>query len=310
MMKKKKVLSLRIIVILIIIGVVLFVGNFTVAKYIIEEFHSYYLNSKHFYFTSNRLKKNNPIYLVNNWSGVGTFEISFNLLSIKNDLVYSDYDIPYEVTPRCPTGVSCVVDKPTGTVYKNSQEHSDKVTVTVTPSRSYGENEHLVVVIEAQSTSPYVEKLSATFEYVVGKQGITYAIEDEANRPYMIFKITSAISYCTVIEDFGDYHVDQQLDSSVYRQLSATDKLKCVGEPVIITFDPTVTLLDTTSDIIKTATIGNTTISGVSYVNRLDFNLEPLSTRAIKFYKTAPSNNYTYPHSGTISVITVSFPNS
>lgn len=307
-MKEKKILSPRKLAILIILGVLLSMSSFTVAKYVIEEFHSYYLNAKHFYFTSNRLKKNNPTYLVNNWSGVGAFDISFNLLSIKNDLVYSNYDIPYAITPKCPTGVACVADKPTGTVYKNSENHSDKVTVHVTPSRVYNENEHLIIVIEAKSTAPYEETISATFEYVVGKQGVTYAIEDEPNRPYMIFKLTSAISYCTVIEAFGDYDVDDPIESSVYRQLSAVDKLKCAGEPVIITFDPTVTILDTTSDIIKVATIGNTTINGVSYVNRLDFSLEPLSTRAIKFYKITPSNDYTYPRSGVTSAITVTFP--
>lgn len=278
------------------------------AKYVIEEFHGYYLNAKHFYFTSNRLKRNDATYQVNNWSGVGAFDISFNLLSVKNDLIYSNYDIPYTVTTDCPTGVSCIPDKPTGTVYKDSLNHSDTVTVRVTPSRTYAENEKLVVKITAKSTSPYEEEIKATFEYIVGKQGITYAIEDEANRPYMVFKITSAINYCTVTEDFGDYHTNQQLDSSIYRQLSATDKAKCVGAPVILTFDPNTILLDTTSDIIHTATIANTTINGVSYVNRLDFNIPPLSTVAIKYYKTTTSNDYTYPRSGVVSVVTVTYP--
>ena len=307
-MTKKKIFSIRKILLLAILGVILSVGSITLAKYVVEEFHSYYLNSKHFYFTSNRLKRNTPTYLVNNWSGVGTFNISFNLSSQKNSLVYANYDIPYTVTVDCPLDVTCTADKPTGTVYHESSEHSDTVTITVAPSRSYAENEHLVVHITASSVSPYVEKISADFEYVVGKQGITYDVEDEPGRPYMVFKITSAISYCTVIEAFGDYDLDDEIPSSIYRQLSDTDKAKCKGEPVILTFNPYLILLDTTSDIVNIATIGNTTINGVSYVNRLEFDIEPLSTRAIKFYKVYPTSNYTYPYGDNSCVVTVSYP--
>lgn len=306
-MNKKKVLSLRKIILIIIFGLLLSVGSFTLAKYIIEEFHSYYLNAKHFYFTSNRLKKNNPTYLVNNWSGVGSFNISFDLLSEKNSLVYTDYDIPYQVTFECPTGVTCSVDKPTGVVYSASNTHSDTVTLSVNPSRNYTEGERLSIHIVATSTEPYVETISANFEYVVGKQGITYEIEDEANRPYIVLKITSAISYCKVTQAFGSYSVGDYIESSVYRNLPSTDKSKCVGEPITLTFDPNVVLLDTTSDIVNTATIGNTTISGTDYVNRLEFNIEPVSTMAIKFYKHNTSMNYTYPFENNSSIITVSF---
>ena len=306
-MNKKKILSYRKVIILIIFGLLLSVGSFTLAKYIIEEFHSYYLNAKHFYFTSNRLKKNNPTYLVNNWSGVGSFNISFDLLSEKNSLVYTDYDIPYQVTFECPTGVTCSVDKPTGVVYSASNTHSDTVTLSVNPSRNYVEGERLSIHVVATSTEPYVETISANFEYVVGKQGITYEIEDEANRPYIVLKITSAISYCKVTQAFGSYSVGDYIESSVYRNLPSTDKSKCVGEPITLTFDPNVVLLDTTSDIVNTATIGNTAISGTDYVSRLDFNIEPVSTMAIKFYKHNTSMNYTYPFENNSSIITVSF---
>ena len=305
-MKKLGKLTFRkILLLLVIIGAVS-VGSVTVAKYVIEEFHGYYLNSKHFYFTSNRLKKNNPVYLVNNWSGVGSFDISFDLIAMKNSLVYTDFDIPYTVSYDCPTGVTCSFDKPTGTVYKNSENHSDTVTLTVNPSRAYAENEHLIIGITASSVSPYVETIYARFEYVVGKKGVTYEIEDVANRPYMVLKITNAISYCTVIEAFGDYTVNTQLDNSVFRQLSAADKAKCVGEEISLSFDPSVVVLDTTGDIVKTATIGNTTLNGISYVSSLNFHIDPVSTMAIKFYKNNTAANYTYPSAGS-PIINVTF---
>ena len=305
-MAKKKELSVRRVLLIIILILLISIGSATLAKYVTEEFHSYYLNARHFYFTSNRLKKDNPTYVINNWSGVGTFYISFNLSSMKNSLVYTTYDIPYTVTVDCPTGVSCTADKPTGTVYHESEGHSDTVTITVTPSGSYDEGDDLAVEITASSVSPYVETIKATFDYVVGKRGITYTVEDEPGRPYMVFKITSAIGYCTVIEAFGDYDVDDPIESSVYRQLSDTDKAKCVGEPVVLTYTPNLILLDTTSNIVNTATIGNTTINGVSYVNRLEFDIEPLSTVAIKFYKVTTSSDYTYPRGDNSCIVTVS----
>ena len=304
-MKRNMKISFKTIILILIILIVSF--GITFSKFIKEEFHSYFLNAKHFYFTSNRLKKNNPTYLVNNWSGVGAFDISFDLLSTKNSLVYTDYDIPYEVSVQCPNDVNCTLDKTSGTVYKASLTHSDTVTLSVNPTRSYDEGDRLQIKITASSTAPYTETISATFEYVVGKKGITYEIEDEANRPYMVLKITNAITYCKVIQAFGSYQVNQLIDNSVYRGLSAADKAKCVGESITLDFDPNVVILDTTSNIVNTATIGNTNISGVDFVSRLNFYIEPVSTMAIKFYKKNTANNYTYPVNNNNSIITVTY---
>ena len=303
----KKKLSYRKVLLLVPIIAIIALGTYTLAKYIVEEFNSYYLQAKNFYFTSNRLKKNTATYLVNNWSGVGSFNISFDLSSEKNSYVYSDYDIPYTVTFNCPSDVICSLDKSSGTVFEASNTHSDTVTLSVTPTRNYNENERLTIYLEASSTAPYVETISANFEYVVGKQGVTYEIEDEANRPYMLLKITSAINYCKVITAFGDYQVNDLIESNIYRTLDANDKAKCVGEEVTLDFDPNTIVLDTTSNIVNTSTIGTTLISGTAYINHMVFSIPPLSTMAVKFYKATPSNNYTYPIVNNTSIVTVTF---
>ena len=303
-MKMKKLSLKNILLFIPVIAFVIF-GSFTLAKYVIQEFHGYYLNAKHFYFTSNRLKKNTATYLVNNWSGVGSFNISFDLLSLKNSYVYTDYDIPYTVSFICPSDVTCSLDKSEGIIYSASSTHSDTVTLSVNPTRSYSENERLEIYIEASSTSPYVETISANFKYVVGKQGITYEIEDEANRAYMVFKITNAINYCTVIEAFSDYTVGSYIESNVYRTLSNEDKDKCVGQSITINFDPNAIILDTTSNIVNKSTYGTTSIRGTDYINRLDFYVEPSSTLAIKFYKINTVPNYTYPIENDNSIVSV-----
>lgn len=305
-MKKKKKNNLHIRQILMLIGIILVgTGSVTLAKYVIEEFHGYYLNSKHFYFTSNRLTEDNPLYKINNWSGVGSFNISFDLLSEKNSLVYTDYDIPYEVTFECPNDVICSVDKPTGIVYKASNTHSDTVTVSVNPQRAFNENEILVVHIIAKSTSPYVKTITADFEYVVGKQGVTYEIDDVSNQAYMLLKVTNAINFCTVVEAFDNYSVGDSISNSIYRKLNTVNKAKCVSKKVNLSFDPNVILLDTTSSILDVSTYSNTTINGVDYINSINFNIEPLSTTAIKFYKKNTANNYTYPIENSTSIVTV-----
>ena len=299
--KKHKIATLVVLVITLSLVV------FTVARFVKLDFHSYFLNAKNFYFTSNRLKKGNAIYRVNNWSGVCSFDISFDLSSEKNSYVYTDYDIPYQVTYVCPNDVTCTLDKATGTVYSSSLTHSDTVTLSVVPSRAYAENETLVIHISAQSTAPYKELISADFEYAVGKQGITYSIDDEVARPYMIFKITNAINYCTVIEAFGDYAVDDVVPNEIYRTLSDTDKAKCVGEEITITFNPNIIFIDTTDNLIDSSTYTVTTIQGTDYLNSLTFTIEPVSTIAIKFYKVNPSVDYTYPNGNATSVVGVSF---
>lgn len=307
MKKKVQKFSIKKIIIMIVLLLAFTLGSSTLAKYVIQEFHSYYLSAKHFYFTSNRLKRNNPTYLVNNWSGVGSFNISFDLSSEKNSYVYTESDISYEVSFTCPNDVTCSLDKTSGVIYNASTGHSDTVTLSVVPTRNYNENERLNIVIEARSTSPYEETIKATFAYVVGKQGITYEIDDENNRTYMLLKITNAINYCKVIEAFDGYQVNDLIESSIYRSLSAQNKAKCVGEEITLNFDPHKVILDTTSDIVNYATYSSVSIDGTDYINQLTFNIEPVSTMAIKFYKIDTTKNYTYPFNNNSSIVGVVF---
>lgn len=305
-LKKIKMISVFRALSVCVVAVLLSYGLSTFAKYITEELHGYYLNAKHFYFTSNRLTRNTATYQVNNWSGVGSFSITFNLLSEKNSYVYSEFDIPYTVSVTCPNDVVCTLDKSSGTIYNTPNSHSDTVTVSVSPTRSYGQNERLSVYIEASSTSPYIETLSSRFEYIVGQQGVSYEIDDEANRVYMLLKITNAINFCRVVTAFGNYSVNDLIDNSVFRTLQPADQAKCVSKYIDLSFDPNVVILDTTSNIINEATYTSTTINGTSYVNSLSFKIDPLSAKTIKFYKKNNALDYTYPIVNNSSIVTVS----
>ena len=299
-LKKKYLIPLMILIIPLFIF-----GSYTLAKYITEKYFSYYSSSKDFYFSSNLLTEENPLYQINNWLGIGQFTINFDLLSKKNDYVYSDYDIAYETSVTCPSDVICEIDKPTGVIY--SASHSDTVQISVTPTRLYTEGERITIQIGARTTSPYVRELFARYEYVVGKTGVTYEIDDEVNSPYLSLKITNAINYCTVIEAFGNYDVSDVIDVEHYLQLQSSDKSKCVSQYANISFDPWNVYLDTTGEILKRSTYTTMNYNGKNYVNTMRFVLEPQSSVEVKFYKVYAWNDYSYPNGNNTSIINTQF---
>ena len=288
-LKNKKPLQIVIMVLLIIL---IGLETATFAKYVIEKINDYFVSSKDFYFTSNILKKDNPHYKVNNWTGVGEFFISVDLSSKKNTYIYTDYDIPYEVEVVCPNDVICNVDKPTGII--RSSSHTDTIVVSVAPTRLYTEGEEVDIEIKATSQSPYVKTISSVFEYIVGKLGTTYEINDEQNRTYLLLNVTNAVDYCTVITAFDTYSVGDKIDVSKYIKLSSANKDKCVSKKVSVTFNPNVIFLDTVSEILNKSTYSNTTINGTNYINGLEYYIGPASTIDVKFYKNNPSIKYTY----------------
>ena len=294
-------------IVIMILAVASGFGVYSFARYVVEEYHDYYLNSKNFYFSSNRLTEDNALYQVNNWSGIGSFDISFDLLSMKNSLVYTDYDIPYTVSYECPTDVICSISSNPGIIYANSQNHSSTVTLSVNPQREYNEQEVMTIVLHATSTSPYEKTISARFEYIVGKKGISYEIEDKANRTYLVLRITNANNSCTVINAFGNYSVGAVLDYKTYRGLSSTNKDKCVSEYVTLSFDANDVFFDNTSNLLKTSQFNTTSINGVEYITSIIIPIEPLSSTALRFYKNDTSRNYTFPYENNTSIISFSY---
>lgn len=301
----KRVKKKYLILITIFIIPVFIYGTFTFAKYVTERYFSYYSNSKDFYFSSNILTEDNPLYQVNNWLGIGQFSINFDLLSKKNEYVYSNYDIAYEASVTCPNDVICEIDKPNGVIYSSS--HSDTIQINVVPTRLYTEGERVNIQIVARTTSPYVKEISARFEYVVGKTGVTYEIDDKVNSPYLSLKITNAINYCVVIEAFDDYNLNDAIDVENYMKLSSDKKKKCVSKYANISFDPWNVYLDTTGEILKKTTYTTMNYNGKNYVNSMRFALEPQSSVEIKFYKVYSWNNYSYPNGNSTSIINTQF---
>ena len=302
-MRKKKVLKLFIIV---IVGIVITLSLPTVAKYVKDNIDSYYLRSKNFYYSSNLLDQTNPLYQIGTWSGVGDFSVEFNLYSKENELLFSESDITYTVSATCSTDATCTADITSGTLYANDNDHSTTITVNVHPHRVFVENEFIQITIIAKSTSPYIKELKGRFKYIVGREGVSYEIEDETNRTYLLLKVTNDIDYCKVITAFGNYSVGNNISDSVYRTLTKAQQANCVSQYIDISFSPQTLLLDSTSSVLDSATYTTTTINSINYINSLRFVIAPNSTLSIKFYKIDPSQNYTYPLGQNTSIITLS----
>jgi hypothetical protein len=300
-MSKKHLKLIIIIIAVIVVGL----GAYTLGRYAVKEYHDYYLNSKNFYFSSNRLTEKEPLYQINNWSGIGSFDISFDLLSMKNNLVYTDYDISYKVWFECPNDVICSTSDEEGIIYSSSVNHSSTVTINVNPQREYNEEESMIIKVYASSTSPYVKTISAQFEYIVGKKGLTYEIDDETNRAYLVFKVTNANNSCTVVEAFDTYNKGDVIDNKAYRKLSDENKNKCISQYITLTFDNNDVFFDNTSSVLKRAEYSTTDYNGVQYINSVRIPIEPLSSNAFRFFKKDTSKNYTYPFTNDTSIITL-----
>lgn len=299
--RQHPILSGMILLFLLLLMIPLVV---TLSRYISNQWKDYYLSSRDFYFRSNRLAQDHPTYQITNWSGVDVMTLDISMMSSKNDLLHSDFDIAYDIEIVCPEDVTCSLNKNSGIIYQTS--HQDQFTVTVAPNRVFETDEKAQIEVIAKSTLPYEETISATFEFVVSTMEVSYAINDAKNQPYMILAITNSITYYKVYEAFGSYQVGDELDETTYLSLNPEDRKKCASAMMTLTFDPNEVVIDTTSSIIQESTYTTTMIDGVEYINSLTFPMNASSSKDVRFYKIDASKDYTYPLENETSIIQVS----
>ena len=291
----------------VLVGLLLFFIAFplvlTFSRYISNQLDNYYLSSRDFYFQSNRLAKDHPTYQITNWSGVDVMSLDITMMSSKNDLLYTDYDIAYDIEIVCPEDVTCSLSKQSGVIYEAS--HQDQFTVTVVPQRVFETDEKVSVEVIATSTIPYQEEISATFEFVVSTMEVSYSIDDTKNQPYLTLALTNSITYYKVYEPFGMYQIGDELDETTYLSLPLEDQAKCASAMITLNFDPNEVVIDTTSSIIQESTYTTTMIHGIAYINSLTFPMSASSSKDIRFYKIDASKDYTYPLENQDSVVKV-----
>lgn len=278
----------------------------TLGRYVSNEIRNFYLSSKNFYFNSDKLQPNGIVYQVENWSGVDSYDVTFNMNSYKNNTVFSETDISYNIKYTCSSNVTCTITKTEGVITKD--KHTDSFTITITPKSAIEDGEKAWVEVETNSTSPYKKTLKGKFNVVVGKMGLSYEINDEVGSTYFEVAVTNTLDYYIAKEAFNNYKVGEKIDMKTYLSFSEEEKNKCASSIVTINFNPNTALLDMTSTAYLNAlNVTNQTIDNYTYINGLSFKVDALSSFKVKFYKVDSTKDYTYPFGTNNSIVQVLF---
>ena len=277
----------------------------TYGRYIYNSINERYLLTKKFYFNSDKLDINRPIYQIENWSAVNEYIILIDLNSYLNNYEVAPYDIDYQLTYSCSSNVTCSLSKETG-IIRNTTNHDDFKAV-ISPNGTLKEGDSAFLEVKATSKSPYKKEISARFILNVGHIGLSYHIDDQLGSPYLNFNITNTLDYYLVTTPFSNYQVNDKLDIETYLSLTKEEQEKCTSALITLTFDPKLVVLDMTSSAyLKREKETFMTIDGHSYVSSISFKVDAISSEVVKFYKANTNIDYTYPIVNSNSIITFS----
>ena len=296
---KRKQLLIMFVVLIALISLVIVFG-----RYITNSINDFFQRSSEFYFESDKLSEKGTTLQVDNWSGVDDYTITVNMNSRKNNIEVATYDIPYEISYSASDNIICNLNKKEGIIY--ASDNTDIFTLTITPNTQLRNGDKVEVDIEVKSTGEYKKTLKGKFILVVGQENISYEITDEESSPYLELSITNTLSYYTVRQAFGNYHVGDRIDVDTYLSLSQENKNRCYSGEVKIEFNPKEVLLDMTSEVYnKAKNIGTTVIDGNTYINRFTITIDAISSVDLRFYKVDVNKNYTYPNGNNNSIIKI-----
>lgn len=297
--KKTKIITLVIICMLIPVGI-------TFGRYIYNEVHNFYLASKNFYFNSDKLDVNMVYHQLDNWSGAESYVVTFNMNSYKNNKVYASSDIEYNIVYNCSNNIDCTSTKDSSIIY--ASKHTDSFSITITPNTTLHEGDVVSLEVFANAINPYTKTLRGKFNFKVGKMGLTYEIEDVANRAYLEVNITNTLDFYVVKEAFDNYNIDDRLDINTYLSLTDTNKDKCSSAIITLEFDPNKIVLDmTTPAYLKSFDIEEITINNYKYIKKLSFKMDALSSENVRFYKKDTTEDYTYPITNTTPIVSFNY---
>jgi len=299
--KYRKIVKKRIIILFILsICVVSLIAIY--ARYVLDTNNNFYSKSKEFYFNSDKLDENGPVYQIENWSGVDDYTITINMNSNDNNLISTSYDISYDISYICSDNIICSLSKTTGVIY--SSTNTDYFTLRITPNKTLSTGDRVYVQITAKAKSPYEKTLRGTFNLIVGQEKITYEIVDLANQQYLEVNITNTLSYYIVSQSFDSYNVNDKITRETYLSLTEDKKQKCYSAMVTLSFDPNVVLLDmTNNNYLNAENVTHTTKNSYNYINSITFKVDAITSTKVRFYKIDQTKNYTYPNNNNQSPV-------
>lgn len=282
--RKLILLLITIFITVLLLTKVVVPGTISLSRYVYSAVKSFYLNSKEFYFTSNRMARNikDAHFESSNWSGSTDYKVDVEMYSRSNTLkkvskMDISYDLKFEVgiykyavkdgkvsyqeeeyftdaTQMDSKYVNLNIEKTTGIIYA-SADNQDSFSITINPKDNAGfvDNDYVYIKIIANATEPYKETLYGEFCIYVGKAGLNYQIDDSSNTPYLNVVLTNATEEYTVDKDFGAYKAGETIKAETYKELVEANPGVDLSEYfhsmyVDLVFDPNEVVLDTTSN--------------------------------------------------------------
>lgn len=277
------------------------------ARYVVKKISNFYTYSQEFYFDSDKLKEDNPVYQLENWPGVDPYTITINMNSYGNNLLKTSYDIEYEISYVCSNNAICQISKQDNKGVISANTNTDFFNVIITPNTALKPGDIVSTTITATTKEPYKKTLEARFYLIVGEDDFSYEITDHEGSQYLEISITNTLSYYKVKDAFDNYNVDDRINVDTYLSLSDANKQKCYSTIVNIAFNTDNVLLDmTNSNYLNADNITNLVKNNYNYITGIEFRMEPLSSAVVRFYKVDVTKDYSYPNtSGQAPIVTV-----
>ena len=279
---KRKLNKFKVSIVVILVILVFTITVF--GRYIYNNAREAYFTAKQFYFSSDILTVSGSNYQYDNWGGIGTYAIEFELYSYLNSLSKLDYDLGYTITcttsdaDKVRVGInSDEVGAPTTiTDVIPASTNTSKIGLFVTPITEIAKNDSVKIQVTASTSVPYQKTISCEFTIKAETQGEnTYLIQDAVNQDYAILSLTCVNE---------------------------------VGAQVTLEFDPSKLRVDMNDEVYINRVVekdATSTIDGKAYVKKIVFNIDAETTKNVKFYKVDKTENYTYPGVQPTSPITV-----
>lgn len=280
--KEHKKITTCVIVVFILLG-----SFFTIhyGRYVKDIIEVYYLRTKNFYFTSDKLTIHGKNYEINPWGGTTNYELSISMSSLLNSLKGTDTDIVYQLSCDTDGKVVCYMDSPGTTSVERTiktDDHSDNFVITIAPQNgvTFRDGDKTSVTVTAKSISPYVEELKATFVLVIGNYGINYEIEDSPGSVYFDSIVTNTLdtSKAQVTLTITDPAVVIDMNNAILNVASTSYETE-------VSYD----YVDADGDGVLDADA-----TEHNYIKKITFIVEPKSSVLVRYYKKITSEDYSY----------------
>lgn len=276
------------------------------ARYVYESINNFFVRSEEYYFNSDKLSVAGSVYQIENWSGVENYPITVNMNSRLNGIKRVNYDIGYTIDYTNSTNCTCTLSKSSGTIPGSTNSDTFVLTIIPAPGLNVGDSVWVKINVKSAASTGYKQTLKGTFTLIVGKETLTYEITDSRGSVYCDLNLTNTVSYYFAGSDFLTYHTGDRIDVDTYLSLSESNKARCYSAEVTVTFDPTVLRLDMTNqNYINAKSVSTMTINGTTYINGMTFDIEPIQSAVVRFYKLSVNQNYTYPGVAGTPIVTV-----